>query len=81
MPVIFFHRTRKSTEYTVLKHIGVWVKTKINTITSVDLGVNHVNQVNIFKIVYLFASALPAVKIGLKLPLACSHQVSSVVWW
>ena len=30
MPVIFFHRTRESTEYTVLTHIGVWVKTKIN---------------------------------------------------
>ena len=26
MPVIFFHRTRESTEYTVLTHIGVWVK-------------------------------------------------------
>ena len=30
MPVIFFHRTRESTEHTVLTHIGVWVKTKIN---------------------------------------------------
>ena len=30
MPVLFFHRTQESTEYTVLTHIGVWVKTKIN---------------------------------------------------
>ena len=29
MPVIFFHRTWESNEYTVLTHIGVWVKTKI----------------------------------------------------
>ena len=25
MPVIFVHRSRDSTEYTVLTHIGVWV--------------------------------------------------------
>ena len=30
MPVRFFHRTQESTEYTVLTHIVVWVKTKIN---------------------------------------------------
>ena len=30
MPVIFFHRTQESTVYTVLTHIGVWVKTKVN---------------------------------------------------
>ena len=35
MPVIFFHRTRESTEYTVRTHIGVWVKTKINKNTFV----------------------------------------------
>ena len=28
--MIFFHRNRESTEYTVLTHIGLWVKTKIN---------------------------------------------------
>ena len=33
MPVIFFHRTWESTEYTVLTHIGVWEKTKINMVT------------------------------------------------
>ena len=31
MPVIFFHRTLESTEFTVLTHIGVWVK-PINTL-------------------------------------------------
>ena len=30
MPVIVFHMTRESTEYTVLTHIRVWVKTKVN---------------------------------------------------
>ena len=30
MPVMFFHSTRENTEYTVLTHIGVWVKNKIN---------------------------------------------------
>ena len=30
MPVKFFHKTWESTEYTVLTHIGVWVKTQIN---------------------------------------------------
>ena len=29
MPVIFFHRTCESTEYTVVTHIGVWDKPKL----------------------------------------------------
>ena len=33
MPVIFFHRTGESTEYTVPTHIGVWVKTKISMLS------------------------------------------------
>ena len=33
MPVIFVHRTRESTEYTVLTHIGVWVKPLINILS------------------------------------------------
>ena len=28
MPVFFSHRARESTEYTVLTHIGVWIKPK-----------------------------------------------------
>ena len=36
MPVMFFHRTRESTEYTVLTHIGVWVKNKINRINPIS---------------------------------------------
>ena len=35
MPVIFVHRTRVSTEYTLLTHIGVWVKNKI------EIDLNH----------------------------------------
>ena len=45
MPVIFFHRTQESTEYTVLTDIGVWVITKSNILYP-DANLTSIINVN-----------------------------------
>ena len=51
MPVIFFHSTWVSTEYTVLTHIGVWVKSK---------WIFFIPDANLTSIISGFVHKLPA---------------------
>jgi hypothetical protein len=45
MPVIFFHRIRETTEYTVLTHIGVWVKNQ-NSDNSLNFFIPDTTVIN-----------------------------------